>query len=242
MTLVEGDTVIMSSRAIPGNEPQVMQIMARLLRRGVLLRTWWSDRGLHVSGHAHRQEQQRMIDLVEPRSFVPVHGTLHHLLRHAALAREAGVAEVTVLENGDVGALDAGAEPMRKSGRIPVGRVHVFAGRALPAAVLRDRQALAANGVVHVVVSLDAHGRPAGELLVSTRGVVDPGLDGHVLEAVRDETRAALAELSPEALDKPAHPDAEAAEAARLRHAAGRWARILGFKPVTTVAVLRLPG
>ncbi len=107
LDLTAGDVVVLSSRVIPGNEPEVVRVMNDLLRRGVELRSWWSNRAVHVSGHAHRQEQRRMIELVQPRAFVPVHGTLHHLLRHAELARELGVPSVTVLENGDVATLDA---------------------------------------------------------------------------------------------------------------------------------------
>ncbi len=92
--LVAGDVVVMSSRVIPGNEAAVVRVMGDLLRRGVELRTWWSDRAVHVSGHAHRDEQRRMIELVRPRAFVPLHGTLHHLFRHAELAREHCVAHV----------------------------------------------------------------------------------------------------------------------------------------------------
>ena len=102
--LAAEDVVVMSSRVIPGNEAAVVRVMGDLLRRGVAVRTWWSDRDVHVSGHAHRDEQRRMIELARPRAFVPLHGTLHHLFRHAALARELGVPEVCVLENGDVGA------------------------------------------------------------------------------------------------------------------------------------------
>ena len=238
LDLGEGDVVVMSSRVIPGNEPQVMTVIGNLLRRGVELRTWWSDRAVHVSGHAHRIEQQRMIDLVEPQAFVPVHGTLHHLLRHAALAREEGVGEVCVLENGDVGEVsNDGDQPLRKAGRVHAGRVHVNGQRALPPAVLRERAALAANGVVHVLVTLDDRGRPVGDVTLVTRGVVDESLDAHVLAAARNEAHAALEELAGD--EAVTRSDAEASEAARLavRRALGR---VLGFKPVTTVAVLRL--
>ncbi len=130
--------------------------MGDLLRAGCDLRSWISDRGVHVSGHAHAAEQRRMIDLVRPKSFVPVHGTLHHLHRHADLARGCGVPEVTILENGDVGIL--GEHGLRKDGRVQSGRVHVWAGRAIPPSVLRERQAIAQEGVALVVVTVDARG------------------------------------------------------------------------------------
>jgi ribonuclease J len=235
--LAEGDVVVMSSRVIPGNEPGVMRVMGNLLRRGVELRSWWSDRAVHVSGHAHREEQRRMIEMVRPRSFVPVHGTLHHLLRHAALARELGVPDVCVLENGDVGELGEG--PLRKTGRVTAGRVHVFARRALPPAVLGERVALAAHGVAHVVVPVDAAGRPAGEVTLVTRGVVDETADAHLLAAARNEALAALEELLERGGGGVVRSDAELGEAARLavRRALSR---TLGFKPITTATVVRV--
>jgi ribonuclease J len=237
MDLAPGDVVVLSSRVIPGNEHRVMQVMGDLLRRGITLRTWWSDRAVHVSGHAHRDEQRWMIETVRPRSFVPVHGTLHHLVRHATLARELGVPDVCVLENGDVADVDAEG-PVRKAGRVQSGRVHVFAQRAIPASVLHERESLAARGAAHVVVPVDARGRLAGEVALATRGVVDEVLDAHLLATARHEAEAALEELAASepgvSLDEPA-----ISEAARqaVRRALGR---VLGFKPLTTATVLRI--
>jgi ribonuclease J len=236
--LVAGDVVVMSSRVIPGNEPGVMQVMSNLLRRGVELRSWWSDRAVHVSGHAHHDEQRRMIEMVRPRAFIPAHGTLHHLLRHAALATELGVPEVCVLENGDLAELDASA--LRKTGRVRAGRVHVFARRALPNGVLGDRVALAAHGAAHVVVVVDAAGHPAGEVSLLTRGVLDETVDAHLLAAARNEVLAALQD---EGSHRPAgaapRSDAELGETAR-QAVRRSLARVLGFRPVTTASVVRV--
>jgi ribonuclease J len=234
-----GDVVVMSSRVIPGNERDVMGVVSALLRRGVELRSWWSDRAVHVSGHAHREEQQRMIELVRPRAFVPVHGTLHHLTRHAALARELGVAEVAVLENGDVGELGPSPEEaLRKAGHVPAGRVHVFAQRAVPAKVLQERSTLAARGAAHVVVAVDASGCLSGDIQVSTRGVFDEELDSQVLARARAEARAAVQELARGASGV-ASAEGPIAEAVRL--AVRRTIeRALGFKPCTLVTVVRI--
>lgn len=237
LDLESGDTVVMSSRVIPGNEAGAMRVMADLLRRGVTVKSWWSDRGVHVSGHAHRDEQKRMIEMVRPRSFVPVHGTLHHLGRHAELARELGVRDVHVLENGDVAELGADG-PLAKTGRVHAGRVHVFFKRALPASVLHERMSLAANGSAHLVVPIDAHGRLAGEVVLTTKGVLDETAESHLLASARHEAEAAVDELADGAPGgRP--EEAAIAEAARLaiRRALGR---VLGFKPVTSVTVLRL--
>jgi ribonuclease J len=234
-----GDTVVLSSRVVPGNERDVMDVVSALLRRGVDLRSWWSDRAVHVSGHAHREEQQRMIELARPRAFVPVHGTLHHLTRHAALARELGVAEVEVLENGDVGDLGPSAEePLRKAGRAPAGRVHVFAQRAIPPKVLQERSALAARGAAQAVVPVDAEGRLCGDIQLSTRGVFDEDIDAHILERARAEASAAVEALAASGTGDP-RADEPIAEAVRL--AIRRTIdRALGFKPSTLVAVLRI--
>ncbi|HEY8038897.1 MAG TPA: ribonuclease J [Polyangiaceae bacterium] len=238
--LAVGDVVVMSSRVIPGNEQGVMHLMGNLLRRGVTLRSWWSDRGVHVSGHAHRQEQQRMIELVRPRGFIPLHGTLHHLLRHAELARELGVPETCVLENGDVAELDEAG--LRKAGRVRAGRIHVFARRALPPNVLHERAALASQGAAHVTIAIDELGRPAGEVALTTRGVVDETLDAHLLASARNDALAAveaLAEGGGTVGGGRVPPVEEISEAARqaVRRALGR---VLGFKPLTTVTVLRI--
>jgi ribonuclease J len=234
----EGDVVVLSSRVIPGNEPEVVRVMNALLRRGVELRTWWSNRAVHVSGHAHRQEQRRMIELVKPRAFVPVHGTLHHLLRHAELARELGVQRVTVLENGDEATLDG--EGLRKSGRVRAGRVHVMGGRVLPPQVIAERSALASQGSVHVAVPVDAHGRLAGEIALATRGVIDEGADGDLLESARVQARAALEDLAASLAGAGAPPgDEQISEAARLA-VRRTLAKTLGFKPVTTASLVRV--
>ncbi len=239
LDLGEGDVVVFSSRAIPGNEPEVVRVMNDLLRRGVDLRTWWSDHALHVSGHAHRPEQQRMIELTAPRAFVPVHGTLHHLRRHAELARELGVSGATVLENGDVATVDD--QGVHKSGRAKAGRVHVMAGRVLPAQVIAERAALASQGSVHVAVTLDERGRLTGEIAIDTRGVIDEGAEAGLLEAARKHARAALEELlgSPDAAAGPLD-NQRISEVARLA-VRRTLAKTLGFKPVTTASLVRVP-
>jgi ribonuclease J len=228
--LEAGDTVVMSSRVIPGNEHEVMRVMSGLLRRGVDLRTWWSDRAVHVSGHAHRDDQRRMISLVKPQAFVPVHGTLHHLMRHGALARELGVADVCVLENGDVAELDE--RGLRKVGKAQAGRVYVFAGRELPAQVVDDRSALASHGVAHATVPVSASGVLAGRVVVVSRGVVDDEADAALLRLAGNEAAGAV---------KEAEDGTDEAIADAVRQAVRRaFNRALGFKPVTMVTVVRV--
>ncbi len=235
-----GDVVVLSSRVIPGNEAGAMRAMADLLRRGVELRSWWSDRKVHVSGHAHRDEQRRMLELVRPRGFIPLHGTLHHLMRHAELARDAGVQDVCVLENGDV--CEVGPQALAKRERVHAGRVHVFGGRALPATVLHERMALAARGAANLVIPVDARGRLAGEIILSTRGVLEPAQDRHLISSACDEAASAVEELfgsvDEQTRGTGSPPDEDIAEAASqaVRRALSR---VLGFRPLTTAVVLR---
>jgi ribonuclease J len=231
MQVGEGDTVVLSSRIIPGNEREVFAILSELLRRGVELRTWLTDRGVHVSGHAHRPEQKRMIEMVRPRAFVPVHGTLHHLLRHAALARELGVGQVCAIENGEIAELEAGV--LRKNGTVPTGRVHTWAAREVAPSVLKERMALAQDGVVFAAVTIDAAGKPNAPITIVTRGVVDETLDARLVDDARREARSAIGELS-------APTDADIADVARLAIRRS-FAKALGFKPNVAVVVLRTP-
>ena len=225
MKLDPSDTVILSSRAIPGSEHEVQAVMADLYRAGVNVVSWGSDRSIHTSGHAHREEQRRMLELVRPRSFVPLHGTLHHLHRHASLARETGVADTLVLENGDVAELGAGG--VRQVGRVHSGRAFCAGGKSLGAGVLRDRRAIAAEGVA-VVVIVAARGK-AARAVVTTRGVLDESADRRTVAQAEREAA--------DAWDASASRDGESRRES-VRAAVRRVLfRAYGVKPTTVVTV-----
>lgn len=188
MRLRRGDTVILSSRIIPGNERPVFAMQNDLLRLGVTLHTRGSEPGVHTSGHAGRSEQRRMLELVRPRCFLPVHGTLHHLLRHAELARTVGVAETVVVEDGTPVVCDG--ERLRTEPVVPHGPISVaVGGEEASAETLRERAELARNGVVMVALALDGHGRGISPS-VRARGV--PALDDPGLKALEREAARAL--------------------------------------------------
>lgn len=153
MRLEAGDTVVFSSRIIPGNDRPVFDLYSSLLRQGVHVVSRTTNPGVHASGHAHRGELERMIELVRPSAFVPVHGTLHHLMRHAELARDMGIGDVLVAENGDVVSIRA-AGRLEKVGRAPSGRVATFGGDSIPPEVLRERAQLGRSGVALVSIAL----------------------------------------------------------------------------------------
>lgn len=227
----EGDRVILSARTIPGNEPEVHALLGQLIRRGCDVRTRLDDRGIHVSGHAHRPEQRRMIELVRPRCFVPVHGTIHHLTRHGELATDTGVPEVCVAENGRV--IELTAKAIRVAETLPTGRVHVFAGRPIPPAILRERQVLAEEGFVSCALTLSRSADPP-QIDLITRGVLEEASFPEEIADVKSAVRAGIAEL-PDRAD-----DAQIGEAARLA-IRRTFNRTRGKKPMTVVHVRRAP-
>ena len=227
----KGDRIVLSARTIPGNEPEVHALLGLLLRRGCEVRTRLTDRGVHVSGHAHRPEQRLMIELVRPRCFIPVHGTIHHLTRHGELARETGVENVSVIENGRIAELSEGRLDTTSTAR--TGRVHVWAGRPIPPAVLREREVLAEEGFASCAVVIDAAGA-AAEISLVTRGVIDEAANPGELAAAKTAVRLAIAELGAHA------DDARIGEQARL--AVRRvFSKATGKKPMTVVHVRRAP-
>ncbi len=236
LRLEPGDQVVLSSRVIPGHERTVSALINELERRGVVVRSPITDPGVHVSGHAQQDEQRRMIELTRPDGFVPVHGSYHHLRRHADLARDMGVGEHVVIENGAI--LEVDKTAMRVVGRAPVGRVSVDAGEEIPEVVLRDRASLAENVVVMAVLVVDSSGkRLVQEPDVITRGVLhEEASPGLLADARRDVADALYAMRTP--LDQV--DDAELREVARRALKRFFW-RELGRKPLTYSVIVRVP-
>ncbi|MFI5302784.1 MAG: ribonuclease J, partial [Polyangiales bacterium] len=228
-----GDTVILSSRAIPGKERNIAEMIGALYRRGCLVRFLATDPTIHASGHACRDEQREMIELVEPARFIPVHGTRHHLERHAALARELGVASVAVIENGEVATVVA--DGLARDGTAPTGKVRVDEAGVLSAAVLRERSLAGELGLVLVTVFVDDAGRTVERSLVSLHGVDDaPSLATDLTRATAEIDSA----LDRHAWSTSAPTDAEIAELAR---GAARRAldRNVGRRPMAVAHVVR---
>ena len=190
IALDPGDTVILSSRIIPGNDRPVVDLIDGLLRQGVEVIERRTDRGVHVSGHAHRGEQRTMIELVRPRSFVPVHGTLHHLQRHAELARELGVRNTAVIQNGDI--LELQYDDMRVVDRAQTGRIHVARGMDVDDEVLADRARLAELGAVAISFVIDGGGQLLAPPDLNARGVAFRGDVPEMLVQARAAARRAF--------------------------------------------------
>jgi ribonuclease J len=154
--LQPGDTVVLSSHPIPGNEEMVHRTINRIFQRGANV-IYDPIAPVHVSGHASQEEMKLMIQLVRPRFFVPVHGELRHLKQHAALAREIGIPDdrIAVVENGRVIEFKDGA--MTLGERVPGGYVFVDGSGVgdVGPTVMREREELARDGFVVVHLELD---------------------------------------------------------------------------------------
>ena len=147
-----GDRVVFSSRVIPGGERQVSALQDALMRLGATVNSRLTHPGIHTSGHACRQEQRRMLELVRPRAFLPVHGTLHHLRAHAALAKECGVAATLVAENGQAAVLRDGY--LERGATFTTGTVSIeWSGVPLSSEALKMRRDLGRYGALQVGVA-----------------------------------------------------------------------------------------
>ncbi|MBR0644280.1 ribonuclease J [Roseomonas hellenica] len=232
MALGEGDTVIFSSRRIPGNEKAIQIVQDGLVRRGCRVMTD-EDHMVHVSGHPARDELKRLYGLVRPRYAVPVHGEWRHLSEHAALARACG-AHPVIVEDGDVLRLAPGNRPDVVGG-VPVGRLAIDGDRLLPldGGVLGARRKMLFNGVVVASLAVDAAGRVLGEPKVSAPGLFEQG-DAEPGQ-LADELARSVAEL-PAALKREDDTLREAVRGA-LRKAVGRRLR---KRPAVEVHLLRV--
>src|SRR6201987_6113707 len=143
--ILPGDTVVLSSRVIPGNEKSIFRVIDHLYRRDAHVIYDDGASGLiHVSGHASQEEQRLMINLLKPKFFIPVDGDYRHLKKHAELAQSVGVVDLAlVIENGDVLELDRA--DARKVGKVTAGRVCIDSGSTADVVedlVIRDRRHL----------------------------------------------------------------------------------------------------
>jgi ribonuclease J len=172
--LKTGDTVVLSSHPIPGNEETISKTINRLLRKGANV-IYDSIAPVHVSGHAAQEEQKLLINLVKPKHFIPIHGELRQLRRHAQLAIDVGVPEkdVMVIENGQVAHLAGGKITLGE--RIPGDYVFVD-GESVGEVdfdIMRERSKLARNGIFLIDISVDKlTGRLLHDPEIITRGFV----------------------------------------------------------------------
>jgi ribonuclease J len=195
-----GDTVLLSSRVIPGNEKAIYRVIDHLERRDARVIHDDGTHGLiHVSGHGSQEELRMMINLVRPKFFIPVHGDYRHLKRHAELAAATGVPEkVILLEDGDVLTLDR--EHAEKTGKVTTGRVCIdnnSTADVVDDTVIRDRKHLGEDGVFLPIIAINKRtGQVEGVPEITTRGFAAD--DPELLRNARDIVARTLDQSSEE--------------------------------------------
>src|SRR5690348_9788987 len=155
----KGDTVVLSSRIIPGNEKAIYRMIDHLFRREAhVIYEDGSSPPVHVSGHASQEELKLIINLVKPKYLIPIHGEFRQLKRHAELAAsmKGAVGKVMAIESGDI--LEFDEMGARKTGRVPVGRVCIDSGSRTDVVedlVIRDRRHLSEDGIVLPIIAIN---------------------------------------------------------------------------------------
>lgn len=234
--LSSGDTVIFSSKVIPGNERTIGTMHNRLASRGIAV-IMEKDHAVHVSGHPCRDELARMYQWIRPEIAVPVHGETRHLIEHAALAKALQVPHGIVIENGDLIRLQPG-------GAIPVDQV--FSGRlvldggclvAPDHSSIRVRRRLMNDGAIFLAIVVDDEGRLLAEPRLSAKGVLDGDDDEDERMEVIAAAQAALAEL-PRAKARDEEYQRETARVAVRRAVVAK----RGKRPLIDVQIMRLGG
>jgi ribonuclease J len=212
-----GDTVILSSKFIPGNEKTISNLINHLYRRGAEVH-YEKVSEIHVSGHASQEELKTMLQLTRPRYFVPIHGEYRHLVRHWKLAQQVGVPEdhCFILEDGDV--LEMTATTAKKIAPIQVGRVFVD-GKGVGDVgdiVIRDRRHLSEDGMVLAVMAIH---QQSGEIVAGpdliSRGFMREEEGEEVLGQARKVVLDILANLNRETRTDPAELQEEVRKALR---------------------------
>jgi len=198
-----GDTVVLSSRIIPGNEKPIFRMVNHLARRGADVIYGTMNPPVHVSGHGSAEDLKLMLNLVRPRYFAPIHGEYRQLAQHATLAqhlRTQGLEDTFILETGQTLELDSmGA---RRGGRVTVGRVCIDSGtidEVVEDIVIRDRRHLSEDGFVLPIIAINKHtGRSEGLPEIVSRGFVSPEDGSDLLQSARQVVARTLEQSTAE--------------------------------------------
>jgi ribonuclease J len=237
-SLHRGDTVIFSARSIPGNERAVNDVKNNLSGAGVnIITPSDTDSIIHVSGHPCRDEIAEMYQWVRPQTVIPVHGERVQLEAHAALARQCQIPNVIVPSNGTIIKLAPGRPVVVD--HITTGLLAVDQKRIISAdhGSISDRRKLQYSGAVHLSLVLDAKGVLKGEPKLDTVGLIDQQLKGEksIEDSLYNEILDILEDMADEDLGNDHFVEEE------LRIGIRRFfVHTLGFKPKTTVHVLRI--
>ena len=192
LKLLPNDTVIFSSKIIPGNDQAIFRMLNLFTEQGVEVITEKDAPALiHVSGHPYRGELRRMYEYTKPQIAIPVHGEARHIHEHCKLAKECGVPESFKIKNGDVLKLAPGKH--EKVGMVEHGRLAVEASMFIAgdSDIMRARRKLRGNGAVFVSLVLNNKGICAKPPQISAPGLLDPKVDGDLISELAEEAEVA---------------------------------------------------
>jgi ribonuclease J len=204
IAIKKNDTVVLSSKFIPGNEKAIAKIINSLYRRGAdVIYEKISD--IHVSGHAFQEGLKQMINLTKPKYFIPIHGEFRHLILHARLAEQMGIPKHRILfaENGQIIEFDENGGKVQE--KVATGRVMID-GKGIGDigwSVLKERRILSEDGIVAVTMAFDEETGIVvyGPEIVS-RGFVFETETGYLLEDAKCVVLEIIEEMEPDAPDR----------------------------------------
>lgn len=198
-----GDLIILSSRAIPGNEGSISKMLNHLERAGAKVAR---DRDLHVSGHASAEEQKLMLRLVQPKFFLPIHGEYNHVMRHKETAMQCGIPERNIYLMSDGETVEVAPKYMRKVKSVKSGKTYIDnqSNNLIEDDIVIDRQKMATEGLVMIVAQVsraDSHliSRPK----VTSFGLVPDKQDKAFAQEMEDVLEHFLTSLKPGIIENP---------------------------------------
>jgi ribonuclease J len=232
--LEPGDTVIFSSRVIPGNERSIGRLQDDLAKLGVDVVTT-RDAFVHVSGHPARDELATMYQWVRPKIAVPVHGEHRHMRAHAALAEACQVPQAAVVENGQILRLAPG--PAEIVGEVQSGRLALDGTNLVPLSgeLMRERHRLAFSGSVTATLVIDKAGKLVAEPQISAAGLIDPTQEDDLHDRIADAIRDAI-----EGMDGAGRRNDDAVREATRRSVRRAVHAAHGKKPMTDIHLVRV--
>lgn len=211
LKITKGDTVILSSKFIPGHEKAISTMMNHLYKRGADV-IYEKVSEVHVSGHASQEELKIILNMVKPKYFIPVHGEYRHLVLHSRLASKVGIPSENIIIAEDGNVIEFSAEGAGITGKVESGRVFVD-GKGVgdvEAMVLKDRMHLSQDGMVLAIIAID---KTSGEIVygpdVVTRGLVLEETSAGLIEDARAMVLDTLSNIANEAKTEPMEVEEE---------------------------------
>jgi len=235
ISFAAGDTVIFSSRTIPGNEKLIIEVKNQLIEQGIEV-VEDGETLVHVSGHPRRHELQQMYAWTRPEILIPVHGEAAHLNAHARLGAEAGIPQVVPIRNGDLLKLAPGISEVID--QVPYGRIYKDGNiiATEEATGVKMRRKLSYAGHIAVSIVLDRSGEMADDLDIALHGLPEVTNEGEYFDDVL--YKAAMSALS--GIPKKRWRDDDLVRDAISRSVRGEARNLWGKKPITTVFVARV--